>query len=70
MIMTRLHTAITGNWQKQTGGGYGATWLMARPLQSPQQIDIYTPNIHVPGSYTIYAYVPVIDMPPTNALHH
>lgn len=51
---------ITGNWKKQTAGGYGPSWLMATPSDTPQRIQ-FNPHITVPGSYTLYAYVPVVD---------
>jgi hypothetical protein len=55
-----MHTTITGNWKKQTVGGYGPSWLLAAPSDTPQQIQ-FKPQITVPGSYTLYAYIPVVD---------
>jgi hypothetical protein len=55
-----LHVTITGNWKKQTGGGYGPSWLLAAPSNTPQSVQ-FKPHITVPGSYTLYAYVPVVD---------
>ena len=51
---------ITGNWKKQTSGGYGPSWLLAAPSGTPQTIQ-FKPHITVPGSYTLYAYVPAAD---------
>jgi hypothetical protein len=51
---------ITGNWKKQTSGGYGPSWLLAAPSDTPQTVQ-FKPHITVPGSYTLYAYIPVID---------
>ena len=51
---------ITGNWQKQTSGGYGPSWLLAAPSGMPQSVQ-FKPAITVPGSYTLYTYVPVVD---------
>lgn len=52
-----LHVTINGAHEKQNGGGYGATFIKVPINKLPTQI-MYTPNIPVPGSYTIYAYVP------------
>lgn len=52
-----LHVTINGAHEKQNGGGYGATFIKVAINKLPTQIT-YTPNILVPGSYTIYAYVP------------
>ncbi len=51
---------ITGNWKKQTGGGYGASWLLAAPSTTPQSVQ-FKPHITEPGSYALYVYVPVVD---------
>jgi len=51
---------ITGNWKKQTSGGYGSSWLLAMPSDTQQTVQ-FKPHIIVPGSYTLYAYVPVVD---------
>jgi FAD-dependent oxidoreductase family protein len=63
-----LHLHINGPAQKQTRGGYGATWLKMPVANSPTTIT-YTPNIQAPGSYIIYAYVPMIEHAAT-ALHY
>lgn len=52
--------AITGNWKKQTSGGYGPSWLLAAPSETPQMVQ-FKPQITVPGGYTLYAYVPAVD---------
>jgi hypothetical protein len=48
---------ITGNWKKQTAGGYGTSWLLATPSGTPQSVQ-FKPHISVAGSYALYAYVP------------
>jgi hypothetical protein len=55
-----LHTTINGNWKKQTGNGYGPSWLMAMPSSTERRIQ-FTPQVTANGSYAIYAYVPVVD---------
>ena len=55
-----LHTTITGNWMKQTGGGYGPSWLMATPSAAEQHIQ-FIPQVAAKGNYGVYAYVPVVD---------
>jgi len=55
-----LSTTITGNWKKQAASGYGPSWLLAMPSRTPQRVQ-FIPHISVPGSYTLYAYVPVVD---------
>lgn len=59
---------LKGPIQKQTSGGYGATWLKL-PISKLPAAVAYTPNIQVPGNYNIYAYVPVIEHAAT-ALHY
>ncbi len=54
------HTTITGNWKKQTSGGYGPSWLLATPSGAPQTVQ-FKPQVVVPGNYTLYAYVPSVD---------
>ncbi|MEO6357588.1 MAG: FAD-dependent oxidoreductase, partial [Ferruginibacter sp.] len=51
---------ISGPHQTQNNGGYGATWVKMSIENQPAQIT-YTPRIHTPGSYAIYAYMPVIE---------
>jgi hypothetical protein len=51
---------ISGPHQKQTSGGYGATWIKMPIEKLPAQIT-YRPSVQVPGSYTIYAYMPTIE---------
>ena len=68
MITDSLHTTITGNWKKQTTGGYGPSWLLAAPSDTQQQIQ-FKPHINVAGSYTLYAYVPVTEHAATS-LHY
>jgi len=51
---------ITGNWKKQINGGYGRSWLLAAPSNTPETVQ-FKPHITVPGSYTLYAYMPMID---------
>ena len=55
-----IHVTTTGNWIKQKSGGYGPSWLVAAPSQMPQSIQ-FKPDIKVAGSYTLYAYTPVVD---------
>lgn len=51
---------ITGNWKRQTGGGYGPSWLHASPSTMPQSVQ-FRPHITSSGSYALYVYVPVVD---------
>lgn len=51
---------ISGPHQKQISGGYGATWIKMPIEKLPAQIT-YRPSVQVPGSYTIYAYMPSIE---------
>jgi hypothetical protein len=55
-----LHVTITGNWKKQTGEGYGPSWLLGAPSGDPQMVK-FTPHIAVPGNYALYAYMPMVD---------
>jgi hypothetical protein len=55
-----MHATITGNWKKQTGGGYGPSWLLTAPSDTPQSVQ-FKPQVTLPGSYALYAYVPVVD---------
>ena len=55
-----LHTVINGEWSKQTRGGYGPSWKLAKPAASPQSI-VFTPEIKADGNYNIYTYTTVID---------
>jgi hypothetical protein len=52
-----LHVKISGPGEKQTSGGYGATWIKIPAAKLPTEIT-YTPQVYFPGSYTIYAYIP------------
>ena len=56
----KAHTAITGDWKKQQSGGYGPSWLVAGSSATTQTVT-FKPQIIMPGSYTLYAYVPVAD---------
>lgn len=51
---------ITGTYNKQTSGGYGTSFLTIPAGEQATQV-VYRPNITVPGNYTIYAYVPVVE---------
>ncbi len=55
-----LHTAITGEWAKQTKGGYGPSWRLAKPSSSVQSIT-FTPEIKSDGNYNVYTYTTVVD---------
>lgn len=55
-----LHVTITGAHEKQNGGGYGTSFLKIPASEQPTQV-VYRPNITVPGNYTIYAYVPIVE---------
>ncbi|HEX5151238.1 MAG TPA: FAD-dependent oxidoreductase [Parafilimonas sp.] len=55
-----LHVKSSGPWQKQTNGGYGATWVKIPIEKLPASIT-YMPQVNLPGSYTIYAYIPTVD---------
>lgn len=55
-----LHTTITGEWSKQTKGGYGSSWRLAKPSASTQSIT-FAPEIKADGNYNVYAYTTVID---------
>ena len=57
-----LHTTITGNWNKQTKGGYGPSWRLAKPSASEQSIT-FKPQIKADGNYNVYTYTTVIDSP-------
>ncbi len=63
-----VHVHIKGPRENENGGGYGVTWLKMPISKLPATI-IYTPDIQVPGSYSIYAYVPVIKHAAT-AIHY
>ena len=51
-----LHTTVMGNWNRETNGGYGPTWLKSYSVSDKQQIN-YTPKIIQPGKYAIYVYI-------------
>ena len=55
-----LHVIITGNWKKETGEGYGPSWLRLAPSPTQQSVQ-FRPQVIVPGKYEMYAYMPVID---------
>lgn len=55
-----LHVTIHGAHEKQNGGGYGTSFLKIPASEQPTQV-VYRPNITVPGNYTIYAYVPIVE---------
>ncbi|CAN5683276.1 FAD-dependent oxidoreductase [soil metagenome] len=54
------HVKISGPHQIQNNAGYGATWVQMPIEKLPAQIT-YMPQVQVPGSYTIYAYVPITE---------
>lgn len=54
------HVKISGPYQIQTTGGYGATWVTMPTDKSTAEV-IYTPHVQVTGSYTLYAYMPTIE---------
>jgi hypothetical protein len=55
-----LYVTITGKWKKQTGEGYGPSWLLAAPSSTAPRVK-FTPHITVPGNYALYAYMPMVD---------
>jgi hypothetical protein len=54
------HTIMVGDWNKQQSGGYGPSWLIAASSTTTHTVT-FTPQIIMPGNYTLYAYVPVVD---------
>ena len=55
-----FHIKIKGNWQRKTGDGYGASYLLASPSNVLQSVT-FVPKIITAGNYVIYVYVPVVD---------
>ena len=55
-----LHVNIVGKWLKKGNGGYGPSWLLAAPADTPQSVQ-FKPTIAVAGKYALYAYLPVVD---------
>ena len=54
------HVKITGEWKRIPTGGYGPSYLIATPSDSGKRIE-FKPEIRVPGTYALYAYIPEID---------
>lgn len=55
-----LHVHIRGTVERQSNGGYGASWIKIPASKSSADIT-YTPTIQMPGNYTIYAYLPMVE---------
>ena len=54
------HVKITGEWKRIPTGGYGPSYLIATPSDSEKRIE-FKPEIRVPGTFALYAYIPEID---------
>jgi hypothetical protein len=48
---------ITGDWKRETIGGYGASFLVTEPSDAEKMVQ-FKPAIMVAGNYSVYAYFP------------
>ncbi len=55
-----LHLKITGNWQRKTSDGFGASYLLST-VSNKEQTATFTTTDAVSGKYALYVYMPIID---------